>query len=105
MDYKQLGKRLKEARTRKSLSQEELAELVGLSSNHISHVENASTKISLEALVKICNALEVTPDLVLLDSIYKSKEYILDEISILLKDASDDEIKLISRLVKAVIDK
>ena len=45
MDYKLLGKRIRAARLSVGMSQEQLAEIVGLTSQHISHTEVASTKI------------------------------------------------------------
>lgn len=57
MDYKLLGQRIRAARLAAGLSQEQLAEMVGLTSQHISHTEVASTKISLPALVKILSPI------------------------------------------------
>jgi len=104
MDYKKLGKRLKEERLKRNLTQEKLSEIVNLSSVYISHIENASTKPSLETVVNLSNALNITPDFLLFDSIHKSKEYINDEIGILLQGCDTENLRLISRLIKAVID-
>jgi transcriptional regulator with XRE-family HTH domain len=104
MDFKRLGKRLREERLKRSYSQEELAEKAGLSSVFISHIECGSAKASLETLVKVCNALGVTPDLILYDSFHESRTYFSDEISSLLDKCSDEEIKIITRLIKAYIE-
>ena len=103
MDYKRLGKRIKEERLKKNLTQEQLAEAVEISSVYVSHIESGSAKPSLKALVDICNALGITPDFVLYDSLYKSREYIKDEIANLLKDCSEDNLRLIVKLIKAVV--
>lgn len=104
MDYKKLGKRIKEERLKKNLTQERLAESINLTGVYISHIENASTKPSLETVVNLSNALNVTPDFLLFDSLYKSKEYLNDEIAKLLKQCSNDELKLVVRLIEAVIN-
>jgi len=104
MDYKRLGKRIKEERLKKNLTQEQLAEAVEISSVYVSHIESGSAKPSLKALVDICNALGITPDFVLYDSLYKSREYIKDEIANLLKDCSEDNLRLIVKLIKAVVE-
>lgn len=57
MDYVLLGQKIRAARMAAGLSQEQLAEMVGLTSQHISHTEVASTKVSLPSLIKIANAL------------------------------------------------
>lgn len=105
MNYKELGQRIKTARNRLNITQEQLAEKVSLSAIHISHIESGSTKPSIESLINVCNALNVTPDFVLLDSIYNSKEYIKDEIAILLQSASADDMQLIKKLIMAVLVK
>lgn len=53
MDYVLLGQRIRAARLSAGISQEQLAEMIGLTSQHISHPEVASTKSSLPSLVKI----------------------------------------------------
>jgi len=104
MDYKRLGKRLKEERLKKGLTQEQVAELTNLSSVFISHIETGTTKLSLATLVDICNALGTTPDFVLYDSLHESKEYIKDEIANLLKDCNESSLRLITKLIKSVIE-
>ncbi|MFL0270123.1 helix-turn-helix domain-containing protein [Candidatus Clostridium radicumherbarum] len=104
MDYRKLGKRIKEERLKKNLTQEQLAEIVNVSSVYVSHIENASTKPSLETLVNLSNALDVTPDFLLFDSLHKSSEYIKDEISALLQSCNTENLRLITRLIKAVIE-
>lgn len=57
---KQFGKRLKELRKKAGLSQQELAELVGMeSSNNISKLESGEQLPKKENLEKICYALKV----------------------------------------------
>ena len=63
MDYVLLGQKIRAARIAAGLSQEKLAEMVGLTSQHISHTEVASTKISLPSLIKIANALHTSVDM------------------------------------------
>jgi transcriptional regulator with XRE-family HTH domain len=62
------------------VSQEKLAEMVGLTSQHISHTEVASTKVSLPALVKIANALHTSVDKLLSDNLYDAKTHLLDDV-------------------------
>lgn len=62
MNYQLIGNRIREWRIRKSMSQEVLAEKIGISVRHVSYVENAKRCISLEALVSIANVLGTTVD-------------------------------------------
>ena len=69
MDYKELGNRVREARTIYGITQSNLAERVGCSVQHISHIETGHTKASLPLLVKIANTLHVSVDYLLQDSL------------------------------------
>lgn len=104
VDYKKLGVRIRTAREGKNLTQERLAELTGLSNNYISNIERKRSKPSVETLIKLCNALEITPDQVLLDSIYVSREYIRDDIAKKLSKCSDKSMLLISGLIDVIIE-
>ena len=53
MDYTAIGKRIRAKRKQKDLSQEELAEMVNISTVHMSHIETGYTKLSLPVLVDI----------------------------------------------------
>lgn len=52
MDYKELGNRVREARTRYGITQSNLAERVGCSVQHISHIETGHTKDLMEIDLK-----------------------------------------------------
>lgn len=53
-----LGKNIRNARKAKGFSQNELAELLDISREHLAKVETAKRTISLGLLFKICNILE-----------------------------------------------
>ena len=65
LNYKLIGRRVKEARRRKQTTQAELAEQTDMSVSYISHIETGKKKASLESLVRIANALGVTVDYML----------------------------------------
>lgn len=62
MSKSELSKRVKELRSRKGLSQEQLAEISGLSLRTIQRIENGETEPRGETLKRLMNALEVAPD-------------------------------------------
>lgn len=102
MDYKLLGQRIRTARLAAGLSQEQLAEIVGLTSQHISHTEVASTKISLPALVKVANALHTSVDKLLFDSIWDSKSHLMADVQSVFADCDSDEIYVMLEAANAV---
>lgn len=62
IDYKALGKRIKICRINQNMTQERLAYKAGITPTHCSNIETGSTKVSLNTLVNIANALSVSVD-------------------------------------------
>ena len=62
-----IGQNIKYYRTDKHLSQEALAEKTDLSAKYISHLELGNRVPSVDSLIKIANALEISSDLLLFD--------------------------------------
>ena len=54
-----LGKNIKLARKSKNLSQNQLAELLDISREHLAKIETAKRTISLGLLFKTCEVLEI----------------------------------------------
>ena len=65
LDYGAIGKRIRFFRKKKMLSQEALAEMVWISTTHMSHIETGSTKLSLPVLADLSKALGVSSDEIL----------------------------------------
>jgi transcriptional regulator with XRE-family HTH domain len=104
LDFSLLGKRIRAERQAKGLSQEQLSELVDCSPTHISHVENASTKISLETFVTLANALQVSTDKLLADSVYQSKAVLTDELAAVFADTTPDQMYVMLKAASTIKD-
>ena len=103
IDYLDIGNRIKALRKRKKLNQEELAELVNMSASHISHIENATTKISLPCLVDIANSLDVSVDYLLCGSLNSTNDIYVSEMTTSLSECTPDENRIIYETVMALI--
>lgn len=66
MNLNIIGKNIQRTRVNKGLTQAKLAEKVEVSINHISRIETGSGTMSLDSLIAISNALETTPDYLLM---------------------------------------
>lgn len=103
LNYKSIGKRIKIARIRSDITQEKLAELVNLSPSHMSNIETGTTKVSLTTIVTISNALSVTVDDLLCDSVVRAKPQFENDIGLLLDSCDDYEIRIVKDLLAAII--
>ena len=74
MDYVDLGKRVRKQRQLIGLTQQELAERIGVSTSFVGHVERGTRKASLETLVALSNALGVGVDYLLAGSLEGSPD-------------------------------
>lgn len=60
-----IGERLKSARLKNGKSQKELGDLLQLSQNTISQIENNKSSITIESLILICNEYNISADWIL----------------------------------------
>ena len=102
LNYVDIGLRIKNERLRQNISQERLAEMAELSTTHTSHIETGNTKVSLPSLMKIANALKVSMDELLCDSIIKEKDVFENDITREAKDCDEQEIRIIADTLKAL---
>lgn len=76
---KDMGRRLAERRKQLRLTQEEVAERADLTEQTISTAETGRKALRPENIIKICAALEISPDYLLLGSISNVDTSILAE--------------------------
>ncbi len=99
VDFRHIGKRIKEVRKQQSITQAELAALTDMSDSYISYIETAKKQASLESLVRISNALGITVDELLCgNQLYNPTDYQTD-IDLLMEDCSLLERRFIYELI------
>lgn len=64
-----MGDRIREARKEKELTQEQLAELLDMSVESVSHIERGSRLPSMQVFIRLIEVLNVSADYLLRDSI------------------------------------
>ena len=62
IDYVKIGKRIKEGRLHKKLTQEKLSELIDVSPSYISEIERGTSIASLSTVVKLSYVLDLNLD-------------------------------------------
>lgn len=99
MDLYCLGNRIRKTRMNCGITQEKLAEMVDISTNFMSLIENGRN-MSVETLVKIADALGVTVDYLLSDTMDLQSDKIMAQIAQNLSSLSDDEKLFFLNVIK-----
>ncbi len=99
MDYYAIGQRIRKIRKAHELSQEQLAEQIGISTTHMSHIETGNTKLSLPVLVAIANALNVRTDDLLFSQTNKNINGMYQNIYNILTSCSPTQLGVITEVI------
>ncbi len=100
VNYEKLGLKIKEIRISKGLTQDNLAEMVSCNTSHISNIENNHTKVSLNVLLAIANALNTSIDYLLSDQYENSLLALDNEILRALKECDNDKKQKILKMIE-----
>ncbi|MDC7290343.1 helix-turn-helix transcriptional regulator [Blautia schinkii] len=97
---KEISRNVKKYRKMKGYTQAQLAELVDISTIHMSHIETGSVSMSLDCLLKICDALDISPNHILLpDFAVPLDNSLLQE---KMQFLTNDEKKFIMQMIEAL---
>lgn len=99
MSLYKLGEKIRQTRMNCGITQEKLAEMVDISTNFMSLIENGRN-MSVETLVKIADALGVTVDYLLSDTMEVHGDKIMTQIAQNLSTLSDDEKLFFLNVIK-----
>lgn len=61
-DFKAIGNKLLAIRKKAGMTQSDVAEIAGLSDRTYADIERGNVNMRIETLIRICNALHITPD-------------------------------------------
>ncbi len=101
---KTIGKRIKQIRQDREITQEKMAEMLNLSSGFYSALERGNYNIKIETLVAILNLLECSADDLFCDVIkhgYKHKSSMIEEG---LEELDDNEREMILSVVETMVN-
>ena len=102
-DQKLLGNRIRALRVQKGLSQDKLGELAGLNGKYLGEVERGNSNISITNLSKLADVLGV-PLLSVMDVDHeRNRQELVMELHQMIDGADDGQIKIIFRVIEAVI--
>ena len=104
MDYIYLGKRIREERLKKHLTQEQLAEYSDISLSYMGQIERGERKVTLETLLRICSWLKVSIDFLLKDSYKDENDTIVEQFKQLIFDKSFEEKQMAIDVLKVIFN-
>ena len=96
---KLLGKRIKELRRARNMTQEKLSELTNIGTSSISKIENGIYHPNDKNLENIAQALNVEPYELYICGHNKDIEDLKQDISSKLENASNEEIKIVYKIL------
>lgn len=100
INFEKIGKKIRELRLSKGLTQEYVANMANVNISHISNIENNRVKISLVTLINVCNALQTTVDYILMDEYTASDDALDNEILHELQKCSPETKEKVLQIIK-----
>ena len=104
MDLCAIGARIKAARERAGLTQEDLAAELDMSPTHISVLERGRKAPKLETLVNIANTLHVSTDMLLQDVVVCATDGLASELSVAITRLAPTEQERILNAIRALTE-
>ena len=102
LNYIMLGKRIKDARCRMRLSQAKLSEIIDKSPAYVSYLESGIKNPSLDTLVQIANALRISADYLLAESLNSPIQVDHSEFDEIFNDCNPYERRVILESARAL---
>lgn len=104
IDYTSLGNRIRNWRKKKNITQEQLANAINITVQHVSNIERAHTQVSLNTLTAIANYMDASLNDLMCDSLKNSGHAYELEYNMMLKDCDESKYRKINKTLKALID-
>ncbi len=105
MDAKAVGQRIRAAREKKNLTQEDLAALIEISPTHMSVIERGAKIPRLDTFVAIANVLEVSADSLLIDVVEHAAVNVASELSASIESLPHNEQMYILKVINVLLEK
>lgn len=93
MDYASMGSRIRQMRKRKKMTQAEMANVCGISTSFMGHIERGSRIASIDTLMKISDELEATVDYLLTGDVH---------VGAMLPEGQTYKVRMLSDIVRVL---
>ena len=97
-----LGMRIKEFRENQKLTQDKLAEMVGIDPKHLSRIENGRNYPSFETLEKILDNLGINYEDIFKYKHFLDRNTLIEKINTKLNNLNDEKLRFVFKLVNEI---
>ncbi len=105
MEDKGLGKRINMVRKDRGFTADRLSELCNVNATYLRQIEGGTKVPSLPVFINICNALKISPDYLLQDSLVDNEISKIRELTELWESTSPSEQEIASAMIQAVLNR
>ena len=98
------GSRIKELRKNKNITQEKLAEIIGVEPQQICRIEKGACFTTFETLEKLSNALNTPIQDFFNYSHIKTKEELLKDLTNSLEEIPEDKLRMVYKVIMTIIN-
>lgn len=102
VDFKVIGERIREARIKAGITQEDLSEMLDITVAFISRVERGKAQVNLKRLAQISRVLDVPLEELVSGSTTDSKKYLDKDLAKIYEKCDADQQKLIYNVAKII---
>ena len=98
------GKRIRELRKSRKITQEQLAEIVGLDAKQIGNIENGAGFTTMMTLEKFAKYFEIEIYELFTFAHQKPKEQLIKNLISLIRNANENDLKIITKVVNSLLN-
>lgn len=102
LDFNEIGTRIQKCRNDKNLTQAELAEMIDTNQKHLSRIEGGYHRCTLDMMVAIARALDVSIDYLLADFKDSNNSSTLQAILDDIKGMSAKQLEMLQENIKTI---
>lgn len=100
LNYALIGARIRHYREARNLSQEELSDMIGTSWRYLNYIEHGECQMRLDVMVAIANALNVSADDILKDSLTGTIVNLRADVYTLFDNCTPTETEILMDMLK-----
>lgn len=100
-----MGRRINAVRKCRGFTSERLSELCNINATYLRQIEGGTKMPSLPVFINICNALKISPDYLLRDSLTDNDVSKIRELTELWESTSPNQQEIATAMIQAVLER